>query len=191
MTFMERLERLSEFAIKLRNGLLVTRDPLFAGSGAIDRARKIHIVSPGTTPVDAKEIAAFKPINISRETDSYLQYHRRGTTAHIDEIWSGVRKSKADRIRDSLKIRRTIIPHLDHRGLTATTIAQAHGARGDQGNVSTKKLAKSYSTNGFVIDRPAIRQSLAEESNPWVRNIKRHDMTHRAIPMIRKPSQEL
>lgn len=187
MNFMERLRDTAEFAIKLKNGLLVTRDPLFAGSGAIDRARKIHVVSPGVMPSDAEKIAAYKPINITRDTDSYLQYRRRGQTAHIDEIWSGKSKTKAQRNVDALKMQRTIIPHLDHRGLTTTTIAQAHGT-GDV--VPTDKLARSYSKQGFRIDRNQIREALQEESNPWIRNIKRRDMTHRAIPMIRKPSEE-
>jgi len=187
MTFMERLRETAEFAIKLSSGLLVTRDPLRAGSGAIDRARKIHIVSPGTPPVEADKIAAFKPIDISRDTDTFLQYRRRGKAAHIDEIWSGKLKTHSKRNSDALKIQRTIIPHLDHRGLNTTTIAQAHG--GDE-IVPTAKLARSYSKQGFRVDREKIRRVLSEESNPWIRNIKRHDMTHRAIPMIRQPSQE-
>ncbi len=193
---------LVELAIRLKNGLIVTRqkfDPLHP-----KRQRTVTIARHANLPKGVfksgpnkgrDRVAAITQSDMTK-SHAQLTYRRIGKKKnHVEAIWSpttGPLSKGSERGRSAALISKTFLPHLDRRGIISTTEARnfggsAAGFSKRPGGIATKDLVRHYERMGYNIDTQKIDQKVARYSTPLDRAIQRAILTHDAVPMRREP----
>ena len=171
-----------DLALKMKNGLLVSRSRLFFRGKKVPMDRRLIEVYMPRRELRPGQIAA----DTATAADPQLVYRRTGKKQnHINHIHAPTPDNKVDVLRNGSAMRgikKEFLPHLDKRGITSTTEASAYS----HGAIPTGDLERHYGKMGYKRDRMAMMRMLVKAKTPADRETVRENLKL-AVPLIRRP----